>query len=202
MLVRGGWSTPRASSFAPGKETRYPLSRRLGGPQGLSGQLRKTSSPPQFDARTIQPVASHYTECAIPTHVCERYRLECRPKRRCLSLLYTPVICWYVCVTSNNNDCYITTESCTWYTGILQWQQFYSVCHCTAHSQSAQFSWYYLANGCKFPLGKCELWVTNCLFRSDVRKIVFDLVLPTLWIYILFLLPQKMLISFGVFGRT
>jgi hypothetical protein len=36
-LNGGGWSTPRPGHFTPGKETRYPLYRRLGGPQGRSG---------------------------------------------------------------------------------------------------------------------------------------------------------------------
>jgi len=38
--------------------------RRLGGPQGWSGQVRKISPPPGLDPRAIQPVASHYTDCA------------------------------------------------------------------------------------------------------------------------------------------
>ena len=29
----GGWLTPRLGRFTPGKETRYPLYRRLGGPR-------------------------------------------------------------------------------------------------------------------------------------------------------------------------
>ena len=48
-------------SLPPGK-TRYPLYRRLGGPQGRSGQVRKISPPPGFDTRTVQPVASRYTD--------------------------------------------------------------------------------------------------------------------------------------------
>ena len=44
----------------PGK-TRCPLYRKLGGPQGRSGQLRKISPPPGFDPRTVQPVAIRYT---------------------------------------------------------------------------------------------------------------------------------------------
>ena len=40
-----GWSTPRPGCFTPGKETRCPLCRRLGGPQGLSGRVRKISPP-------------------------------------------------------------------------------------------------------------------------------------------------------------
>jgi hypothetical protein len=56
------WLAPRPGRFTPGKETRYPLYRRLGGPQGRSGRLRKISPPPAFDPRTVQPVASHYTD--------------------------------------------------------------------------------------------------------------------------------------------
>jgi hypothetical protein len=54
----GGWSTPRPGRFTPGKETRYPLYRRLGGPKGQSGWLQKISPPPGTDPQTFQPVAS------------------------------------------------------------------------------------------------------------------------------------------------
>ena len=57
-----GWSTPRPGRFTPGKETRHPLYRRLGGPQGRSGRVRNISPPPEFDPRTVQPVASRYTD--------------------------------------------------------------------------------------------------------------------------------------------
>jgi hypothetical protein len=48
-------------SLHPGN-TRYPLYRRLGGPQGWSGKVRKISPPPGFDARTVHPVASRHTD--------------------------------------------------------------------------------------------------------------------------------------------
>ena len=61
---RGEGSESRPGrSLTPGK-TRYPLYRRLGGPQGRSGQVRKISPPPGFDPRTVQPVASRYTDYA------------------------------------------------------------------------------------------------------------------------------------------
>jgi len=44
-------------TLPPGK-TRYPLYRRLCGPQGRPGQVRKISLPPGFDLRTVQPVGS------------------------------------------------------------------------------------------------------------------------------------------------
>jgi hypothetical protein len=64
--VRWGWVvnvTPRAfySAPPPGKETRYPLYRKLGGPQGRCGRVRKITPPPGFNPPTIQPVASGYT---------------------------------------------------------------------------------------------------------------------------------------------
>ena len=55
------------AALPPGK-TRYPLYRRLGGPQGRSGRVQKTSPPPGFDLRAIQPVASRYIDWAILAH--------------------------------------------------------------------------------------------------------------------------------------
>jgi hypothetical protein len=46
------------------KETQYPLHRRLGGPHGRSGRVRKISPPPGFDPRTTQPAASRYCDYA------------------------------------------------------------------------------------------------------------------------------------------
>ena len=61
-LDLGGWSAPRPCRFTH-RKTRYPLYRRLGGPQGRSGGVRKISPPPPgFDTRTVQPVASRYTD--------------------------------------------------------------------------------------------------------------------------------------------
>jgi hypothetical protein len=57
-----------ALAALPGEEARYQLYRRLGGPQGRSGRVRKVSSPPEFDPRTVQPAASRYTDCAVPAH--------------------------------------------------------------------------------------------------------------------------------------
>ena len=68
--ARRAWGvsvTPRP--LYPRDKTRYPLYRRLGGPQGRSGQVRKISPPPGFDPRTVQPVASRYNDYATrPTN--------------------------------------------------------------------------------------------------------------------------------------
>jgi hypothetical protein len=59
MGVGGQRQAPAA--LAP-RKTRYPLYRRLGGPQGRSGRVRKISPSPAFDPRIVQPVASRYTD--------------------------------------------------------------------------------------------------------------------------------------------
>ena len=66
MALDRGWednATPRPL-FTLGKETRYPLYRMVSGSQGRSGRVRKISPfpLPGFDTRTVQPVASSYTE--------------------------------------------------------------------------------------------------------------------------------------------
>ena len=63
MGVGGQRHAPAA--LPPGK-TRYPLCRRLGGPHRLSGRVRNILPLPDFDPRTVQPVANRYTNCAIP----------------------------------------------------------------------------------------------------------------------------------------
>jgi hypothetical protein len=60
-LDRGGWSTPRPGRFTCRKDP-VPI---VGGLQGRSGAVRKISPPPEFDPRTVQPVANRCTDCAI-----------------------------------------------------------------------------------------------------------------------------------------
>ena len=63
MGVGGQHHAPAA--LPPGK-IRYPLYRRLGRPQGRSERVREISPPSGFDPQTVQPVASRYTDWAIP----------------------------------------------------------------------------------------------------------------------------------------
>jgi len=58
-----------APAALPPEKSRYPLYRRLGGPQGQSELVRKNSPPPEFDTRTVQPVASRYTDWAFPAYI-------------------------------------------------------------------------------------------------------------------------------------
>ena len=65
-LEGGEGSASRPGRTLPPGKTRYPLYRRLGGPQSRSGQVQKISPPPGFDPWTVQPVGSHYTDYATP----------------------------------------------------------------------------------------------------------------------------------------
>jgi hypothetical protein len=52
----------------PRERDLYPLYRRLSEPQRQCGRVRKISPPPGFDPRTAHPVASRYTDSAMPVH--------------------------------------------------------------------------------------------------------------------------------------
>jgi len=63
--IRRGWgvSVTPWTQFTPRKEP-VPFVQEAGRPQGRSGQVRKISPPPGFDPRTVQSVASRYTDYA------------------------------------------------------------------------------------------------------------------------------------------
>jgi hypothetical protein len=65
MGVGGQCHAP--ATLLQGKETWYPLYKRLGSPQGLSGWLRKISPLLRFIPQTVQPIVNHFTVCAILT---------------------------------------------------------------------------------------------------------------------------------------
>jgi hypothetical protein len=65
-MVMGGQR--HAPAALPPGMTRYPLYRKLGRPHGRSGRVLKISPTPGFDRRTVQPVASRYTDWAIAAH--------------------------------------------------------------------------------------------------------------------------------------
>jgi len=60
-------SASRPGRSLPPGENRYPSYRRLGGPQGLSGQVRKISTPPGSDPRIV---AQSLYQLSYPVHVC------------------------------------------------------------------------------------------------------------------------------------
>ena len=55
-LEGGEWSAARPGPTLPPGKTRYPLYRRLGGPQGRSGQAENLV-PTGIRSQTVQPVA-------------------------------------------------------------------------------------------------------------------------------------------------
>jgi hypothetical protein len=56
-LYRAGWTTPRLGRFTPRKRARYLLFRKVAGPQGRSGQVRKISPPTEIRS-SDRPVRS------------------------------------------------------------------------------------------------------------------------------------------------
>ena len=70
----GAWSTPSPGRFTSGRPATH--CRWLGGPQGRSGWVRKISHPPGFDPRTVQSVASRYTDYAIPAHASQLLHIK------------------------------------------------------------------------------------------------------------------------------
>jgi hypothetical protein len=50
------------------KEIWYSLYRRLGVSQGHSGQVQKILCPPEFDPRSIQLIASRYTNYTLQAY--------------------------------------------------------------------------------------------------------------------------------------
>jgi hypothetical protein len=89
-LVRGIQSALCPDCFIPGETAlRYPLDRRLGGPQKRSGRRgeEKNLAPTETlnsDPSAVQPVASRYTDCAIPVFV------VCQEKRANQSVEFVP----------------------------------------------------------------------------------------------------------------
>jgi len=62
-LEGGEWSAARLGRTLPPGKTRYPLYRRLGGPQSRSGRSENLVLTGIL-SRTVQPVVSRYTEWA------------------------------------------------------------------------------------------------------------------------------------------
>jgi hypothetical protein len=62
-----GWSVPRRGCFTPGNAL-VPIVWEAGSAPGLVWTGVEISPPPGFDPWTVQSVASHYTDYAIPAH--------------------------------------------------------------------------------------------------------------------------------------
>ena len=73
--VSGQHHAPAA--LYPRENSRYPMYRRLGGPQGRSAQMRKISPPPGFDPRTDPARSQSLNRLSYRAHaVCRGGHLE------------------------------------------------------------------------------------------------------------------------------
>ena len=61
----GGWLAPRPNHFTPRKDPVPTVQEAEWAPEPVWTGA-KISPPPGFDPRTVQPVTSRYTDCAIP----------------------------------------------------------------------------------------------------------------------------------------
>jgi len=86
----------QAPAALPPEKTRYPLFRRLGGPQSRSGQVRKISPPLGFNPRNVQPVASRYTDCDILDPSERLYMTLILSHRVSTNVLFVFLKCYYV----------------------------------------------------------------------------------------------------------
>jgi hypothetical protein len=60
----------------PPEKTRHLKYGRRGGPHNRSGRVRKIRPQPGFDPRTVQHVASPYTDYAIPARNKEWHKVK------------------------------------------------------------------------------------------------------------------------------
>ena len=70
---RGEGSASRPGCSLSPRKDQYPLYRRLGGPQGRSGQVRKISPPPGFDPRTRPARSQSLYRLSYPAHTYVKY---------------------------------------------------------------------------------------------------------------------------------
>jgi hypothetical protein len=106
VLDGGKWLTSCSSSFTPGKETQYPLNRRLGGPQSWPGQFLKREKKKTsyhklgFEPRRALHVLWHYQHWWI--------YIYCHVVR--VTIFFFP--CWRVGSHWNNNENDYVTVIC------------------------------------------------------------------------------------------
>ena len=101
----------------------------LGGPQSRSGRVWKISNPKGFDPRTVQPVASGYTDYAIPPPLHSQYgqqvilviTLSTLPTMKINTFLlhrtqrdpWQSIPCLYISTNFNSSHCNKNSEEST-----------------------------------------------------------------------------------------
>ena len=66
-LDEGEWPTPCPGRFTPGKDS-VPIVQEAGWSPGTDWAVAENISPTGVRSRTVQPVASRYTDWATPAH--------------------------------------------------------------------------------------------------------------------------------------
>ena len=108
-LEGGEWSAARPGCTLPPGKTRYPLYRRLGGPQGRSGRAENVV-PTGIRSRTVQPVVAIPTELPGPqtiTVLAVNVRLQYKAQHSVISQC-----CWMVCISPLYANTVIVKEFC------------------------------------------------------------------------------------------
>jgi hypothetical protein len=93
LALDEGRQSTHAPAALPLGMTWYPSYRKLGGPQGWTGQVQKISPPLGFNPQTIQPVVSHYTDWAIRAHITKYIKNMIPTPRKVYSYKYAIQMC-------------------------------------------------------------------------------------------------------------
>jgi len=109
-LEGGEWSAAGLGRTLPLGKTRYPLYRRLGGPQGRFGRAENLV-PTGIRSRTVQPVVSRYTDWATRPTYTIRYKLQRQGTCNLSSLTPTYGLCIRVPLDAWINVCYFVLSS-------------------------------------------------------------------------------------------
>jgi hypothetical protein len=143
-LDEGGWQTPRPGRLTPGKETRYSLRRRQGGPHSRSRRMRKISPPPGSDPQTVQPVSRPLNKCVCSyalLHLLTSLCIHWLKYRGTLNTLHAPSDSSAICrFTTSLHHSTLKAESPTKWVTIRRCSE-----HCTERHAIYSQGWYVMS---------------------------------------------------------
>jgi hypothetical protein len=102
------WVIGQRDATLPPGNMRYFLYMRPGVPHGRTGQVRKISPPSGFDPRTVEPLASRYTDWAIPAHISFQY-VSKHIIRRSVAI-FNSLFCWHFFTISVSGRCFCLNQ--------------------------------------------------------------------------------------------
>ena len=126
--------------------TRYQLYRRLGRPQGRSGQVRKILPPQEFDPQTVQPIASRYTDWVIPAHYSDRKEnkvyFSCSKRRYIVYILYKSLPIKFACFRMLSSSAQSVSVRATYpVSGVLHFRDVCRTDYCTCSDVITPYCW-------------------------------------------------------------